>query len=129
MFFKLSLGETISCPPSRCVMPAPHIVPVSTFRSPCRSGQSGTAVTPFATPCPYRIFVATNTILSRQKYACYDKCFIATNTCLSRQKLCCNNKYFVATSILLSRQKTFCRDKHVFVATKMILVAAPTRDK
>ena len=40
---------------------------------------------------------------------------IATNTCSSRQ-------IFVATKI-------FCHDKHVtFVATKMILVAAPAND-
>ena len=34
------------------------------------------------------------------------------------------------TSILLPRQKNvFSRDKHVFVATKMILVAAPATDR
>ena len=33
----------------------------------------------------------------------------------------------VATNIILSRQK-FCRGKHVFVTTKIILVAAPTSD-
>jgi len=56
--------------------------------------------------------------------------FVAANIILSRQKNC--NKCFVATSLLLSRQKTsfvvtntwFCHDK-MFVAAKMILVAAP----
>ena len=37
----------------------------------------------------------------------------------------CRDKTFVAASILLSRKTdVFCRDKHVFVATKMMLVAA-----
>ena len=42
-------------------------------------------------------------LLSRQKYACRDKI-----VCLSRQM--------------------FCDDKHTFVATKIILVAAPAKD-
>ena len=33
---------------------------------------------------------------------------------------------FSATNIILSQQK-FCRGKHTFVATKMILVAAPVK--
>ena len=47
------------------------------------------------------------------------KTFVATKLCL--------DKSFVATSILLSQQKTcFVAIEHVlFVATKMILVAAP----
>ena len=82
-----------------------------------------------------QIFIATSLLLSRQTHFCRDKTcrnkgmLVATNTCLSRQK------YFVVTSILLSRQKTYlcktcvCHDKHVFVATKMKLVAAPANDK
>ena len=54
---------------------------------------------------------------------CRDKSVVATNMCLSRQ-----NPSFVATNIILSRQAYFCRDKHMFVATKMILVAAPAND-
>ena len=83
-------------------------------------------------------FVATNTCLSRQ-----NRSLVATKVCLSRQKV------FVATNVLsrqkvlprLSRQAYFCRDKRLvllrqarifgdrtFVATKMILVAAPAND-
>ena len=68
---------------------------------------------------------------SRQKYACRDKqVFVATNV-LSRQKVLPRS----------SRQAFFCRDKRpvllrqartfrdrTFVATKMILVAAPAND-
>ena len=48
--------------------------------------------------------------------------FVATNTCLSLQKYACRDKSFVATNIFLSRQACFCRDKHVFVATKVLCV-------
>ena len=72
------------------------------------------------------IFVATNILcLSRQKY------FVGTKVCLSRK-----HKTFVATNICCD--KSFCHDKHTFVATKdvvcafvatkMILVAAPASD-
>ena len=100
---------------------------------------------------------ATSTFLSQQntsfvatKYACGDKSFVGTKLCLSPQNIFVATKPLsrqisVATNInlsrqnrsfvglvatkLLSRQKTcFCRDKHVFVATKMILVAAPASD-
>ena len=54
---------------------------------------------------PWQIFVATNTILSRQKFCCDDKhTLAATNTCLSRQG--------------------FCRYKQ----TKIILAAGPAND-
>ena len=64
------------------------------------------------------MFVATNVFLSLT--------FVATNTCL----------FFPATKRLLLRQAYFCRDKRrvlwrqkrVFVATKIILVAAPAND-
>ena len=55
---------------------------------------------------------------------------------LSRQIRVFATKH-VATNIILSRRTTsilnfsldvFCCDKHVFVATKIILVAAPTND-
>ena len=49
--------------------------------------------------------------------------FVATNTCLSREADCCRDKIqhtFVAT------KDVFCRQ--VFVATKIILVAAPDND-
>ena len=90
--------------------------------------------------------------LSRQKF-CHNKhAFVATKTCLSRQKYVYREKSFVVTNIkllqvykhnfvttkLLLRQAYFCAlsgqthvccDKHVFVATKMILEAAPANDR
>ena len=55
---------------------------------------------------------------------CRDKSkLVATKLFLSWQKYVCHNKSFVATSTLLSWQKT------CFVATKVILVAAPANDK
>ena len=87
------------------------------------------------------IFVATKDssrqtcLLSLQKYACRDKSFATTKLCLLRQNYVCHNenlcrekknvccnKSFVVTSILLSRQK-MC-----FVATKILLEAAPAND-
>ena len=66
-----------------------------------------------------QIFVAIKILLSRQK-----TCFVATNTCLSRQKYACRIKTIVGTmfveTIVLSRQAlfdetkdVFCRDKHM----------------
>ena len=49
---------------------------------------------------------------------------VATKVCLSRQRLV--TKVSLRQNIL-SRQK-FCRDEHTFVATKIILVAAPASD-
>ena len=70
--------------------------------------------------------------LSRQTCVCRSKTRL-----LSRQKYVCRKNIiffspqkFFAPSILLSRQKmcfVFCRDK-IFVATKIILVAAPAND-
>ena len=92
-------------------------------------------------------------LLSRQKYACRGKIFVATKLCLLRQ--ICFIKTSVATTKHLSRQQNFSRDKtkyfccdkytsvatkdmfcrnkhtfvkHVFVATKMIFVAALAND-
>ena len=88
------------------------------------------------------IFVATNTCLSRQTRVCRDKRMLAATKLLSRQVYFCRDKTrllsrqtrvcrdkhnFVATK-LLSRQAYVSRDKHVFVATKMILVAVPAND-
>ena len=72
----------------------------------------------------------------RDKSICRDKhnikyTFVATKLCLSRQVLsrptyfCRDQHTFVVTNILLSRQKTCFV---VFVATNMILVAAPAND-
>ena len=63
-------------------------------------------------------FVPTNTCLSRQKYFDCDKSFVAANIIVSRQKAC-----FVPTNTCLLRQTCVC-----FVATKMILAAAPASD-
>jgi len=48
--------------------------------------------------------------------------FVMTSTCLLHQNV------FVATKVCLPRQK-LCHDKIMFVATKMILVAASANDK
>ena len=66
---------------------------------------------------------------------CHDKCFVATNTVATN--VCCD-KRFVATNMIWSQQTCILcrdkrrvlsrRDKHFFVATKMILVAAPAND-
>ena len=75
-------------------------------------------------------------LLSRQKYACCDKRFVATNMCLSRQVLTsiqaykimflCRDKTFVATKIFSRDKDVFVATKVLtFVATKMILAAAP----
>ena len=53
--------------------------------------------------------------------------FVATNTCLLRQNTsfaCRDKTMLVVTKLFLSRQNYVCRDRS-FVATKMILVAAP----
>ena len=55
--------------------------------------------------------------LSRQTRVCRDK-----SKLLLTKIFCCDKYHFVATSKLLSRQKMG------FVATKMILVAAPASD-
>ena len=47
---------------------------------------------------------------------------------LSRQKYACRDKTFLVAKVCLSRQNYVCRSKHVFVATKLILVAAPAND-
>ena len=65
--------------------------------------------------CLSRQIFLTTKVLSRQKY------FVATNILL------CRDKSFVAASILLSRQTRVHGDKG-FVATKMILLAAPASD-
>ena len=69
---------------------------------------------------PYTSFVATKicfAVFAVTKYFCHDK------NILSRETQFCRDKSFVASSVLLSQQKT------CFVATKMILVAAPASDK
>ena len=67
--------------------------------------------------CRDKSYVAINTCLSRQAPVCRNKTRL-----LSRQKYACSDKTFVAT-------KYFCmRGKYVFVATQMIIVAAPAND-
>ena len=81
-------------------------------------------------------------LLSRQKYACRDKImFVAANTCTfvstkgvflrvcrDKSKLVATKIMFVATNICRDKNMFCRRDKHNFVATKMILVAAPAND-
>ena len=77
-----------------------------------------------------QIFVATNTILSRQNLCrnkhvfvatkhifCHDKNTIVAINVLSRQTRVCRDKSFVATIILLSRQKTCFVMTNTFVAS------------
>ena len=72
----------------------------------------------FAGAATSTVFVATNTS------------FAATKVLLRQTRVCvCRNKRFVVTKVYLSRQAYFCRDKIRVVATKMILVAAPAKDK
>ena len=84
-------------------------------------------------------FVATNACLLRQNASFVAPKLLLQQTCvchdkhLSQQKFSCDKKYFVTAVIVLSCQAYFCRDKrhvatNVFVATEMILVAAPTND-
>ena len=66
-------------------------------------------------------FVATK-VLSRQARVLSRKtCFVAKNTCLSRQKYACCYKTVVATKLCLLRQKYACCYKTV-VATKLCLL-------
>ena len=68
------------------------------------------------------VFVATKHVF------CPDKSMLeATKLCLSQQK-------YVHAFFSLSRQAYFCRDKtfvvtKTFVATEMILIAAPANDR
>ena len=66
------------------------------------------------------MFVATKRVLYR------DKSMLVAKHILSRPNFLRDKHNFVETSILLSRQRRLI--KHVFVATKMILVAAPAND-
>ena len=74
--------------------------------------------------CRYTSFILTSILLLRKTRVCRDKSMlVATRLCLSRQ-------IFVVTNVLspqafFSRQNVCC----VFVATKMILVAAPANDR
>ena len=98
--------------------------------------------------------LAVRNFLLWQNYVCCDKIFllqqnllrqifVPTNMCLLWQQtcVCCDKNMFVTTK-RLSQQAYFCRDKRPvllwqtrvcrnksFVATKMILVAAPGNDK
>ena len=84
-------------------------------------------------------FVVTKVCLSWQKF-CYDKVFVAiTKKFLSQHVFVatnvCHDKSFVATKTRLSWQTYFFATKDVFccnktfIATQMILVAAPTNER
>ena len=80
-------------------------------------------------------FVATKVYHSRELpqapfFVAANTSFAATKVLLRQTRVCvCRNKRFVVTKIYLSRQAYFCRDKMRVVATKMILEAAPAKDK
>ena len=80
------------------------------------------------------MFAVTKVSLSQQNFCRSKIMFVVTN--ISCDKSRCNKNTFVATKVL-SQQEYFCHDKsHVlswqttntFVATKIILVAAPSND-
>ena len=85
--------------------------------------------------CDKLTFVATNTCLPRRNTS-----FVVSKVCLSRHLLrqtyfcrdkhvfCRNKRNFAATKVLSRRAKDVSRQKTCFVATKMILVAAPASD-
>ena len=82
--------------------------------------------------------VATKDMFSRGRSMLVATKLVATHTHTHVfDKHFCRDKGFVAESILLLRQKkdVFCRDKtrvcvdKTFVATKIILVAAPANDR
>ena len=97
--------------------------------------------------CNKSMLVATKVCLPGQNIFCHDKTLVTTNICHDKQ-FCCD-KSLVTTSILLSLQTHVCCDKRcfhcnktsllsqqkyayyskTFIATKMILMAAPTNDK
>ena len=66
------------------------------------------------------ICVATNTCLSRQKYACRDKSFVVTKLFVVTKHVFCRHKSMLAATKVLSPQN-FCPDKHTFVTTKDVL--------
>ena len=85
--------------------------------------------------CRDKIFLSrqTQTFLPRRVYFCRDD----KRRVLSRQKRACRDKSnLVATKKILPllrrkhvcHGKTLVRDKHTFVATKMMLMAAPAHD-
>ena len=87
------------------------------------------------------MFVMTHTFVVTKHVFCHDKTFVVTKLCLSRQNFChdkntlsrqtyfCRDKRHVLslTNTCLSWQTCVCRDK-TFVATKIILVAAPANN-
>ena len=81
--------------------------------------------------------IMTNMCLSQQNTTClsqqnlnllwqHNKMMFVVTKVLSWQKFRCNKH--VTNVSFLSQQTHVCHDKHVFVVTKMILVAGPTND-
>ena len=66
-------------------------------------------------------------LLSQQKYASRDKNYVCRAKIMFVATNICPDKHVFVTTKVLSRQAYFCRDnkKKCFVATKIILVAAP----
>ena len=86
--------------------------------------------------CHKHNFCRDKYVFCRDKHVfCRDKnMLVAKKVCLSRQTRVCCDKYSVTTKLCLSRQKfcsgkyTFVPTKGLFVATNMVLVAAPVND-
>jgi len=74
------------------------------------------------------IFVATNTYLSQQMYACRNKTFVATILCLLWQNIfvmtkCLSWQIFVTTNMFVAKKKIF---RHLFIFSRQ---AYFSRDK
>ena len=69
--------------------------------------------------CSDKNMLAATKRLSRQNYVCRNKIFVATNTCLSRQKFCRDKIMFVLRKVL-SRQEYVCRDKRFFARSILL---------
>ena len=107
------------------------------------SGGRGGVLSIIGESCYKYLFCRNKThLLSRQNTS-----FVATKVCLSWQKFCRGKHVFVATKhVFVETKDVFCRDKRMlvetkrlsrqtrvclektFVATKIILVAAPASD-
>ena len=75
---------------------------------------------------PQVSFLYPKSVCHDKSFCCDKIIFVATNIC--HDKFYCDKHVFVKTFVMTSIFLLFCHDKHVFVTTKMILVAAPAND-
>ena len=107
-------------PGSGRTQPARYQLP--TFRPGCSLPQTARTILCKSSPDPHGGLVDSLRLQLPVYSLSLSLAGAAAGIILSRQKFCRNKRVFVATSIVLSRQKT------CFVATKMVLVAAPAND-